>query len=503
MKDWRKFNSIVISMACILALSLIVFPLLMIAKYNYPSADDWSYGVYGYHALKRGEGISGVVTGALLMAKNSYMNWEGRFSATFLDALQPGLWGEKYYGIVPWLMLGCIIFSAIFLCKNIIKIKSKKDNGWLSIPIMIPPLILQILYTPFPTESFYWYTGAVNYTFIYGLSLVLLALFINLATINYTKWKYALLSIASILLAILIGGGNFATSLSCFLSLFLLSALFLAVNKKAFRRTWFITVLSGTSLLLCLFAPGNMNRIVGNFNGETRDAMSAIVMSLVRSLTNIYSWTNLKVILMLLFILPFVWKAVKDTDYSFRFPGLFTLATFGLYASQATATMYVDGTTGGGRMAAILFYSYYIWIVGNIYYWIGWVSKRRNKFQNILDLASIRLEKYIILYCAMIGMLLVGMIYFTDLHDISSYQAYRNWRQGWAQQYAVEWEERLEILHNDNIKEVEFEPLSAPAELLIMYTDLQDENGYIWVNSACAIYYDKEYVHVRSVSEQE
>lgn len=498
MRDWKKINSIVICMTCILALSLIVLPLLMIAKYNYPSADDWSYSVYGYNALKRGEGFSSVIIGALVMAKDSYMNWEGRFSATFLAALQPGLWGEKYYGIVPWLMLGCIIFSEIYLCKNIIKIKSTEYNGWLSIPIMIPALILQILYTPFPTESFYWYTGSVNYTFIYGLSLVLLVLFINLGMTDYAKWKYVLLSFVAIFLAMLVGGDNFATSLSCFLTLFILSALFLVLNKKAFRRTWFITVVSGTSLLLCIFAPGNMNRIAENFNGETRSAISAIVMSLVRSCTNIYSWTNLKVILMLLFIMPFVWKAVRATDYLFRYPGLFTLITFGLYASQATATMYVDGTTGGGRMAAILFYSFYIWIVGNFYYWIGWISRRPNKFRDILDMAIIRLEKYILLHCALLGLILVGIIYFADLHNVSSYQAYRNWRQGWAQQYAVEWEARLEILHDGSRREVEFEPLSVPADLLLLYADLQDENGYIWVNSACATYYDKEYIHVCS-----
>ena len=35
-------------------------------------------------------------------------------------------------------------------------------------------------------------------------------------------------------------------------------------------------------------------------------------------------------------------------NYEFRFPGLFTALTFGVYASQATATIYVDGTMGGG-----------------------------------------------------------------------------------------------------------------------------------------------------------
>ena len=34
-------------------------------------------------------------------------------------------------------------------------------------------------------------------------------------------------------------------------------------------------------------------------------------------------------------------------NYAFRFPGLFTALSFGVYSSQATATIYVDGTMGG------------------------------------------------------------------------------------------------------------------------------------------------------------
>ena len=501
MKDKNRINLIIVNTACILSLSLVIFPLLIIARYNYPSADDWSFGVHGYNAIKNGSGFSGFLTGIIKIIKSSYISWEGRFSSTFLASLQPGIWGEKYYGIVTWLMLGSIIFSEIFLCQNLLKIKSSKKLCWLSIPIMIPTLILQILYSPSPRESFYWYTGSVNYTFVYGLSLVLLTLFINLGIMDYSRWKYTLLSVISCILSVLIGGNNFATSLSCVLTLLILSALFFCLNKKAFRRTWFLTLIMSISLLICIFAPGNINRINGNFGGETGSAASAIIMSLVRSFTNIYSWTNMKVIMMLLFILPFVWAAVKNIDYSFRFPGLFTLITFGLYASQATPTIYVDGTTGGGRMAAILFYSYHLWTVGNVFYWTGWLSHKQNKFRLYFEKVCNKCEKYILPYCAIIGIILVGIIYTADLREISSYQAYRSWRQGWAQQYAIEWEERLEILHDESIREVEFEPLSVPPDLLLIYTDLQDENGYIWVNSACATYYDKEYIHIISAVE--
>lgn len=496
MNKREKIILIIINVTLILTLLAVVSPLLMIAKYNYPSADDWSYGAAGYDALKNGEGIIGVLRSSLETVKYNYIHWEGRFSNTFLASLQPGIWGEKYYGIVTWLMIGAIIFSEIFLCGSILGKRSGNTNRWLILPITAPMLILQILYSPYPEESFYWYTGSVNYTFVYGLSLILLVLFLRMAAAdNSPKWKYWLSAIIACLLALLVGGNNFATSLSSFLTLLILSVLFLRLDRKAFRRTWFLTVTVGISLILCVFAPGNANRIDANFNGKTGNAAEAIVMSLVRSFTNIYSWTNLKVVLMVLFIIPFVWKAVKNMHCPFRFPGLFTLVTFGLYASQATATIYVDGTTGGGRMGSILFYSYYVWVVGNVCYWTGWLSRKRNKIRNALEYADKRFEKYSLLYCAIIGAVLAGLFYLADLRTLTSYKAYRNWKQGFAQQYAAEWEARLEILHDDSIKEVEFTPLSVYPEMLL-YTDLQKEDGYIWVNHACAEYYDKTYINV-------
>ncbi|MCM1026818.1 MAG: DUF6056 family protein [Roseburia sp.] len=496
MKRMEKVNLIIVNAACILVLLAIVTPLLMIARYNYPSADDWSFSVGGYNAVKNGEGILGVLKSSIETTINNRTQWEGRFSIAFLSSLQPGIWGEKYYHVVAWLMLGGLIFSEIFLFISILGKDSERSGRWLALPIIAPSLALQILYSPYPEESFYWYNGSVNYTFVYGMSLILLALFLKMGTAkNPPKWKYGLWAAAACFLAVLVGGNNYATSLSSFLTLLLLSTLFLWRDRKAFCRTWFLTALLGSSLLFCIFSPGSAIRINANFNGETGNPVEAVLMSLVRSFTNIYSWTNLKVILVLLFIIPFVWKAVKNMNFAFRLPGLFTLITFCLYASQATATMYVNGTTGGGRTGCILFYSYHIWMVGNVCYWIGWLCKKRNKLQNALEKIIAKTDSCLLLYCAVIGVVLAGNLYLSDLHTLTSYKAYRNWRQGYAQQYAAEWEARLEVLHDDSIKEVEFAPLSICPEMLT-YVDLQDEDGYLWVNDACALYYGKTSVRI-------
>lgn len=512
MENREKGKFIFINLCFCVALCVVILPLLMVAGYNYPSADDWSYGREAYWAIRDGAGLGTVLQLSLQMTAKQYMGWEGRFMNSFLASLQPGIWGEQYYGLVAWLMLGGLILGELFLFGLLLCGKNSQNgkngrNRLLWLPIALSTLTLQILYTPSVVESFYWYTGAVNYTFVFGLSLVLLALFVRLGLGSWKGWKFGAAAFVSCLLAVMVGGDNFATSLSTFLAMLILSVLFVRIDKRALLRTGYITLLTGGSLLVCILAPGNAARLEGNFGGSTTgNALGAVWLSLVRSFTNMYSWTNPKIVLMLVLILPFVWMAVKNTDYSFKWPGVFTFLTFGIYASQITATMYVDGTTGGGRLAALLYYSYHLWLVGNLCYWVGWLCRRRPKWPAVMQkgfaAAGPLVRRFLIPYCAVVGALLVAVIYTGDLKELSSYRAYRDWRQGWAQQYALEWEERLEVLHDERITQVEFLPLSVYPET-ILYTDLQDEKGYTWVNSACARYYGKEYVHIVERAQEE
>lgn len=176
-------------------------------------------------------------------------------------------------------------------------------------------------------------------------------------------------------------------------------------------------------------------------------------------------------------------------QYTFRLPGLFTALSFGVYASQATATIYVDGTMGGGRQGAILWYFYVLWMVANVMYWCGWIAK----CDTIVKKAE-KTEKYLLRYCTVTGILLAAAVLFGNVQSTTSYRAYRMWRNGWAQAYGAGWEERLKVLKDDSVKNPVFTPLNYVE--LLMYTDLQPEGGYTWVNGACAEYYGKESVTV-------
>lgn len=389
-------------------------------------------------------------------------------------------------------MIGSLFFSEILLCAYFIK---GEGNRKLVLPVVIPSLILQVMCVPYAVESFYWYVGSVNYTFVFSLSLVLLYLFLRLRDGNMKRWKKVFFMILGCLLAVVVGGNNYSASLSSACVFVSLSLVLLWKDKAAFVRTIPITVLEAAALALCLVAPGNRIRLDEEFGGTTTGAVYAITMSLWRSLTNIYSWTSVKMLLLMILAVPFLWKAMGRTKHSFRYPVIFTAFTFGIYASQIVATMYVDGSTGGRRMGDILFYGYHVWLLLNEGYWIGWIRGQKwAKENSVLRRMRDWFVPRPVLWFCVTGILLAGVVGVTELKTLSTYRACVWLVKGYARDYAQAWEERLEVLRDESVKRVYFDPLPGYEEL-VFYTDLQQ--GENWVNKACAEYYEKEYVGLK------
>lgn len=484
----------IINILCIIASAFVVSPLLLMGHFDYPSADDWSLGKLTSQAVRNGEGIPGV----LKQAVNTVILWrekgEPRYANAFFGALQPGIFGEHFYRITPWIMIGSLVIGEILFCAYLFK-DEENLNRKIVLPVVVPSLLIQILCVPYPVETFYWWTGSINYTFIFASSLFLIVLFLVLMRGKKTKSHTVFLICISIVVAIIVGGDSYAASLSSACLFVVLSFWLLFRDRRAFWRTLPITVTTIVGLTICLAAPGNQVRLDNEFGGATIGAFDAILMSLWRTCTNIYSWTSIKIIIMMILIAPFFWKAMGRLKYKFRYPVFFTVFTFGIYASQIVATMYVDGSTGGRRMADILYYGYHVWMLLNEGYWIGWIQRQKltEKF-SVLARAEGWIGARLALWFSVGGILLAGTVGLTELKTLSTYRACVWLVKGYARDYAQAWEDRLEVLKDDSVKEVYFDPLPGYEEL-VFYADFQ--YGENWVNEACAEYYDKDYVGLK------
>lgn len=479
------------SILCIIALALTVIPLLLLGHYDYPSADDWSLGLWTRQAVLEGKGFAGVLKAAFRTVLFWRQNGEPRYANAFLGSLQPGIWGEHFYRMTPYIMIGSLIFSELLLGNWLLSRGCKGRCKWIC-PVLIPSLIIQFLYVPYPVETFYWYVGAINYTFIFSLSLILIYLFLRLADESMERNRVAVFEILGMLLAVLVGGDSYSASLSAVCLFVSCSFVYLFCNKKAFWRTLPITLVTSAGLLVCVTAPGNQVRLNNSFGGSTNGFFQSVWMSVIRTCINIYSWTTLKIVLMVLLILPFLWLALREVSWKFRKPVLFTVFTFGIYAAQITANMYVEGGISACRVADVLYYGYHVWLLMNIGYWIGWLQ-RRKRFERLVS------EKHLLPWFLLTGLMLVGTAGATDLKGTSTYKACAWLLQGRAEEYGAAWEERLAMLHDESLKTVEFEPIGIGEEM-IFYADFDSANP--WFGEACAEYYNKEYVGLKATGER-
>ena len=82
----------------------------------------------------------------------------------------------------------------------------------------------------------------------------------------------------------------------------------------------------------------------------------------------------------------------------------------------------------------------------------------------------------------------------TEIKMTSTYRACAWLIKGYAKDYETAWAERLIILKDEEVKEVYFDPLPGYEEL-VFYADFQP--GENWVNNACEVYYEKDYIGLK------
>lgn len=120
---WKGLNGLLtekrVAVACCVLLGLTLLPVAALSVYNHPCSDDYSYGLYVAQAVRSGGSLWEVLAAAAKETAETYLDWQGTFSAVFLMALQPAAFGEGFYALTPWIMVGSLVFSTFFFLKEV------------------------------------------------------------------------------------------------------------------------------------------------------------------------------------------------------------------------------------------------------------------------------------------------------------------------------------------------------------------------------------------------
>lgn len=496
----RKINSSLFPTAVlavvILVLSLI--PLVLIAKYDHPCADDYRYGLLASQAWKSGS-ISNVFSAAGQTVHDAYFEWQGTFSGIFLMALQPAIFGENLYFLTPIVIMTAFLIST-FVLFQVVLIRYLNADKYSYIIICCVIAGLSLHFMPSPVEGLFWYNGAIYYTFFYSLSLILVSLILLFYQSNHLLGQLVY-SLFIGVLGLIVGGGNFTAALVTAVVLVYILIYGIVLKKKRFLIAALALACELFGLMISATAPGNAVRQTYFLNRPT--ALGAVLQSFRTALVSIFQWTGLPVIVCMVFLIPIIYKIVRASDFLFPRPWLMPIMSFCAFSAQFTPPLYALGFSGPTRLLNVIYYSYYIFLLVNLFYIIGWISKQLQKndvehaelalFRKI----SILVQKNLLPVLSCFALLFaIGCISTNNVRKITGVSAFLSLRNGQATQYDREAIARLTVYDNPSLKQSRVNAFSAKPYVLY-FNDIEPDKSN-WRNVAVAKFYNKESV-VRNV----
>ena len=318
--DLRRLSYLLI---VIYALSLI--PVLVIGKYDYPSADDFSMGL-GTRLVYEATGSLLAVAGKILSETvRYYRTWIGYFTSCLFTTVSPATFGEAWYALTPAVILLALHVGVAVFFYALME-KAFGMNRYVRRCMTVLALFLMVQRMPegsLRVEAFYWYSGAGNYTLTFSAGLLYLAFYV-LSVCGVRSKNRSLFLVLACIMGFLAGGGNYLSALS-FAVVSVLFAVYLVKRKtrqgenSRMGRLCVTGSLLPAAFYLCGFAvsclsPGN--RIRGG-EAEGYGALKSILLSLYYTLSYpLNQWMNWAVLLILALAGVIFWMGFAEIEFS-------------------------------------------------------------------------------------------------------------------------------------------------------------------------------------------
>lgn len=477
----------------VILLGISVIPLLIAGRYNVLAADDYAIGKECHLIWESTHSLWAMLRYAFRHTLEEYRTWRGCFTVNFFDSLNPGFFGEGFAWLTPVIMLFSILFSLAIFERSVLSryyTYTREEAAVLFGGVAF--LVLQTL--PSPSEGLYWYPGAVGYTFLHFLMLLLFCIVWKAEKAKNSAVRI-LCTLFACVYAFLAGGSQYITVLECLLWY----ATLLFVERKDMR--WWKLV-PGISLALGfavnLLAPGNMARREGAVG---MGPVKAIAYSFIEALRCMKEWITPMLVVTVLFLLPFIWKIVRKQKkkFTYRYPLVVIAFSYCLFSASFTPSLYGVGNVDAGRIRNLNQSVFYILLMIDLFYIAGYVQKRLDCAEGGVweDVGVVKdiIRKYLWAYkwIAFAAILLVW-VGTGDKNTFSSVSALRSLVNGEITTYYAQAQERQEIYRDETVSVAVVAPFSAKPKVLY-FTDIVPEgDANYWINENIAEYYGKEKV---------
>lgn len=368
-----EINIRLVSIGAVVLLIALAVPIARIMMYCVPWYDDFGYGQLTKNFWLLNHSYVEALQGALLNVKGMWYAWQGTYTSCFFMSLMPAVWGTDKYVIGLWAILLVLILSVFALVKVLMKDVLKCQDRWsiLFVQAMVALTVMSFMRSAI--EGFFWYNSAVHYTGMHSLGILLVAGCIKLICVK-GRVKTVLLTIGSVIGAIMVAGVNNVTALQVGLVILSIIALCIILKNKRGLLLLPATVFYAVGLYFNMASPGNAKRMV-HFEGMMLSPVEAILRSFQSAFTYFDDFTGLMTLAIVIFMIPIILKIVSKVNFEFKYPGLVLLWSFCLYATGFTPTLYTMGHTLLGRATNMAKVTFQILLFINLAYFIGWLYR--------------------------------------------------------------------------------------------------------------------------------
>ena len=370
----------VLAAALVVVFAIALLPMVAISRYDHSYADDWHYGVDAHAVLEAGEGIAGAVGAAVEEAIDTYDSWQGTYSAIVLMSLQPGVFGEGLYGLGAIGIIATLVLATGYAASVAVRdVCGGGRSEWLC--VTCAALLLQTQLLPSPVEGFWWYNSAIYYTFFHALLLFGAGLTVRLLRGHTHRGSLsaggvAVRTGALVVLAFVVGGGNYVTGLVAVVALAGVVVAAFVRRQKAARLLVPALLVLAAGFACSMAAPGNAARQASQFPGDNLGVLLTLVRSGFAGFEYALLWTNGYLVLALALLVPVFARLARRSTCSFALPAVPAITMVLLFMASFAPTFFSMGNVGPGRVQNIR-YDFFVLAVFLCVGWlVGWVVRR-------------------------------------------------------------------------------------------------------------------------------
>lgn len=463
----------------ILFILMSFLPLVLLSFFNHPSADDYSYGKFTYHVWNSTHSFVAVLKSAVETSAHFWNSCDGLYASAFLMALQPGIFGEKYYTLTAFITMGSLIGANLFFAKMVLN-KILNLSKIESVYCALLSSFMMIQWMPSGVQGIYWYDGSMNYTCFFSLLVLTISMSIySMQAQNKNEMKIR--GIVTSLMSIILVGGNHVTAFAGILYLFgNIVYSFIYKRKHIFWGGILPFIASISGFLFNILSPGTQARQTA-FT-EHFGVIKTIIYASVKGCQYINKWFGLDTLICIGLLLPIILRIIflmQERGVQFRYPILVLILSVGFTCALFCPPYYAMGVEGQGRLINVIYFTYIALLLFNVMYILGWLKVQFN-IQIVETIKHIR--GIYMPICICIVALCVGML------DSNAYKAVKDLTSGDAQTWSRENYERVAFLKETEFDDVFVTPFSAYPDLLYFDDITYDIND--WRNCAMAYYYD-------------